>query len=248
MSLVSRHLARHAAAQLAASAGGAIIANGAKVAPAPKSQNPEYAELLEQLGQDLHRLSNTQSVELKIAAKAEMVGRYEDWVLGALIAGEKGQAAQDEIVATMLIWNIDIQDWTMALQIGAHVLAHGLSLPERIKRTPATVIAEEIAEASLKDASAVDHGALIATQALTDGHDMPDEVRAKLMKAIGRKLMTEAEAFDPEAEGASAGGKPALINAALTALKRALVLDDKAGVKKDIETLERELKKLTLPT
>lgn len=247
MSLVSRHLARHAAAKLASTAGAAIITNGAKVAPEPKSHNPEYAELLEKLGEDLHRLSNTQSVELKIVAKAEMIGRYEDWVLGALIAGEQGKAVQDEIVATMLLWNLDLRDWTMALQIGAHVLTNGLSLPERIKRTPATVIAEEIAETSLKDVTAVDHGTLIATQTLTDGHDMPDEVRAKLMKAIGRKLMADAAAFDPDAGGASAGGKPALINAALVALKRALALDEKAGVKVDIGTLERELKKLALP-
>ena len=172
-----------------------------------------------------------------------MIGRYDDWVLGALVAGEEGKAAQDEVVATMLVWNIDVQNWTMALQIGAHVLTHGLSLPERYKRTPATLIAEEIADASLRVVDAVDHGTLVATDTLTEGHDMPDQVRAKLMKAIGRKLMAEADAFDPEAEGANAGGKPALISAALTALKRALVLDDKAGVKKDIEILERELKK-----
>lgn len=237
MSLVARHLARHAAAALA---GTALTAPAAAAAPVV---NPEYAAILEQLGEDLHRLSNTQSVELKVKTKAEMIGRYDDWVLGALVAGEDGKAAQDEVVATMLVWNIDVQNWTMALQIGAHVLTHGLSLPERYKRTPATLIAEEIADASLRVVDAVDHGTLVATDTLTEGHDMPDQVRAKLMKAIGRKLMAEADAFDPEAEGANAGGKPALISAALTALKRALVLDEKAGVKKDIEILERELKK-----
>lgn len=242
MSLVSRHLARHAAGALA---GAAAIATAAA---APPVSNPEYAAMLEQLGEDMQRLSNTQSVELKIKAKTEMIGHYDDWVLGALVAGEQGKAAQDEIVATMLVWYIDVQNWTMALQIGAHVLTHGLSLPERYKRTPATLIAEEIADMSLKLVDAVDHGTLIATQVLTDEHDMPDEVRAKLMKAIGRKLLAEADAFDPDAEGASAGGKPALMTAALAALKRALVLDDKAGVKKDIEKLERELKNLAAPT
>jgi hypothetical protein len=242
MSLVSRHLARHAAGALASAA---VIATAAA---APPVSNPEYAAMLEQLGEDLQRLSNTQSVELKIKAKAEMIGRYDDWVLGALVAGEQGKAAQDEVVATMLVWNIDVQNWTMALQIGAHVLTHGLSLPERYKRTPATLIAEEIADTSLKLVEAVDHGTLIATQVLTDEHDMPDQVRAKLMKAIGRKLMAEADAFDPDAEGATAGGKPALISAAVGAFKRALILDDKAGVKRDIENLERELKNLTPPT
>lgn len=244
MSLVSRHLARHAAAALA----GTALSSPAAAAAAAPVVNPEYAAMLEQLGEDLHRLANTQSVELKVKAKAEMIGRYDDWVLGALVAGEEGKAAQDDVVATMLVWNIDIQNWTMALQIGAHVLTHRLSLPERYKRTPATLIAEEIADASLRVVDAVDHGTLVATDTLTEGHDMPDQVRAKLMKAIGRKLMAEADTFDPDAEGANAGGKPALISAALVALKRALVLDDKAGVKKDIENLERELKKLAPPT
>lgn len=242
MSLVSRHLARHAAAALAGAAPVALAS------AAPPVTNPEYAAMLEQLGEDLRRLSNTQSIELKVKTKAEMIGRYDDWVLGALVAGEQGKAVQDEIVARMLVWNLDVQNWTMALQLGAHVLSHGLSLPEGYKRTPATLIAEEVAEASLKVVEAVDHGTLIATQTLTDGHDMPDEVRAKLMKAIGRKLMAEADAFDPDADGATAGGKPALVNAALAALKRALVLDDGAGVKRDIENLERELKRLASGT
>lgn len=245
MSLVARHLARHAAAALA---GTAVTALTAAASAAPPVTNPEYAAMLEQLGEDLHRLSNTQSVELKVKAKAEMIGRYDDWVLGALVAGEDGKAAQDEVVATMLVWNIDVQNWTMALQIGAHVLTHRLSLPERYKRTPATLIAEEIADASLRVVDAVDHGTLVGTATLTENHDMPDQVRAKLMKAIGRKLMAEAEAFDPDAEGATAGGKPALISAALDALKRALVLDDKVGVKKDIEILDRELKRLASNT
>ena len=38
------------------------------------------------------------------------------------------------------------------------------------------------------------------------------------------------------------------MEAALNALRRAVTLDDKVGVKKDIEKLERELKKLAPPT
>ncbi len=220
-----------------------------KAAPAnpDAGADTEYGRLLEELGTDLAALSNIQSVERKIEAKRSMIERYTPWVEGVLLAGEEGGAVQDEIVANMLVWHMDVQNWPMALQIGAYMLTHRLSLPERYKRTPATVIAEEIAETSLRDGSAVDHGTLIATQALTDPHDMPDEVRAKLMKAIGRKLVAEAEAFDPDAEGATAGGKPAILSAALDAFKRAAALDRKAGVVKNIETLERELKKLAPP-
>lgn len=242
MSLARRHRERMAAIALA---GVALAAPAAEAAPAP--ENSEYSMLLEQLGEDFTKLSNIQSIERKIEEKRAMIVRYDSWVDGALLAGSQGEAVQDEIVANMLIWNMDIQNWTMALQIGTHVLSHGLKLPERYKRTAATVIAEEVAEASLANVEAVDHGTLIATRTLTDDQDMPDEVRAKLMKAIGRKLVAEADAFDPDAD-AGAGGKPALIAAALEALKRALTLDQRVGVKKDIETLERELAKLSPPT
>ena len=174
MSLVSRHLARHAAGRVAAAA--------AKAAPVPtlESLDPDYAALLEVLGADLHTLHNIQSIERKIEAKRGMIERYKDWVDGALRAGADGKAAQDDIVAAMLIWSLDIQDWTYALQIGAHVLAHGVSLERFVKRTAGTVIAEEVADASIKDIGAVDHGTLVATEILTAEQDMPDEVRAKV--------------------------------------------------------------------
>ncbi len=243
MSLARRHRERMAAIALA---GVALTAPSAgEAAPAP--ENTEYSMLLEQLGEDFTKLSNIQSIERKIEEKRAMIVRYDSWVEGALLAGSQGEAVQDEIVANMLIWNMDIQNWTMALHIATHVLTHGLRLPERYKRTAATVIAEEVADASLANVAAVDHGTLIATRTLTDDQDMPDEVRAKLMKAIGRKLVAEADAFDPDGD-AGAGGKPALIAAALEALKRALSLDQRVGVKKDIETLERELTKLSPPT
>jgi len=73
-----------------------------------------------------------------------MIDTYRPWIEGAL-AAEK--PAQDEIVGTMLVWAIDIGEWPLALDIARHVLAHGLALPERYRRTPGTLIAEEVAEA-----------------------------------------------------------------------------------------------------
>ena len=73
---------------------------------------------------------------------------------------------------------------------------------------------------------------------------MPDQARAKLHRAIGFDFMAQAEAFDPTAESAIAGGKPFLIGAALRQLNTALKLDQRVGVKKQVEQLEREEKKL----
>lgn len=201
----------------------------------------EYQMKLMALGHDLRTLSNTQSIERKIALKREMIGAYIPWLQGAL-AAEK--PAQDEIVGTMLVWAIDIAEWPLALDLAEHVLTHGLALPERYRRTPATLIAEQVAEAGIGADPNVDLATLQIVESLTEGHDMPDEVRAKVKKAVGLAFKANAEAFDPTAESAVAGGKRAMIGAAIDSLTRALALDAKCGVKKIISSLEAEAKRL----
>lgn len=241
-SLIARRMTE---AQAVVDAGG-VTDPYALTAPAP-IENEEYRDLLEQLGEDLSRLSQTESTEAKIEAKHHMVDRYRDWIEGVLRAGQEGAATQDDIIAITFIWFLDIKDWQMAAQIGAHILTHKIKL-ERHKRNPACILAEDVAEAALKDLAAVDFGTLVAIDELTAPHDMPDEVRAKLKKAIGRNLAEQAANFDPEASEGPAGGKAALIEAALEPLRRALELHKKSGVIKDIEMLERELKKITSTT
>lgn len=241
-SLVARRMAE---TQTQIDAGG-VVDPYALTAPAP-IENEEYRDLLEQLGEDLNRLSLIQSTEAKIEAKRQMLDHYRDWICGVLRAGQDGAATQDDIIAITYIWFLDIQDWEMAVQIGAHILTHNIKV-ERHKRTPACILAEDAALAAINDLSAVDHGTLIVIDELTAPHDMPDEVRAKLKKAIGRNLAHQAANFDPEASEGPAGGKAALIEAALEQLRRALELHKKSGVIKDIEMLERELKKITSDT
>src|SRR3546814_16228702 len=78
-----------------------------------------------------------------------MARKYLAWVEGALKAGEDGKAAQDEIVVTMMIWMIDFRAIDAALDLAAHVLKHGLKLPERYNRTAGSLVAEEIATVAL---------------------------------------------------------------------------------------------------
>lgn len=225
-------------AQSARSAGAVRAAAAPQMDDATPAAS-EYALLLTALGVDLRELQNIQSVERKIEAKRGKIARYLPWVEGALAAETP---VQDEIVATMLIWSIDLADWPLALKLAEHVLAHGLELPERYKRTPATLVAEEVAEGGLATIPGVDLDTLQKVYALTESADMHDQVRAKLHKAIGLALKNHADVFDPEAESAPAGGKPALIDAALSHFAAALKLDAKCGVKKLIEALERARK------
>lgn len=204
----------------------------------------EYAQLLASLHNDLRTLHDIQSVDAKIARKRDMIDAYLPWVNGALDAGEDGRANQDEIVVTILVWALDIQNWDLALTLASHVLEHGLALPERYKRTPACLVVEEIADAAKADPAAVPLDVLLRTQGGAAGHDMPDQVKAKLLRAIGLAWSAKADAFDPTAEDAMAGGKAAMVDASLTALKEARRLHAQVGVAKAIEKLEREAKAL----
>ena len=242
MSLARRHREFTLAAQAAALAASVALEGTAPPMPTEGAAASEYQQLLIALGEDRRQLQSIQSTEGKIALKHTLIGRYRAWVEGAISAAT---AAQDEIVARMFTWAVDVADWPYALEIARHVLAHGLAMPEGFKRAPAVYLAEDIATAGLGPVITVDLETLQATAALTEAHDMPDQVRAKLEKALGIAFRTAAENFDVEAESAVAGGLPALVEAALSHFNRAVELDKNSGVKKSIEALERQLKNLT---
>lgn len=226
--------------KLAALSGGQA---GATSAPAMPTEGPvasEYQQLLASLQIDMNRLRQIESTEKKIEAKAEMIGTYLPWIEGALAAETP---AQDEIVANMLVWAIDVADWDLAFRIATHVVNNDLALPERYKRKPVTLIVEEVAEAGLAPQPRI---TLLEMQRFEDAFiagDMHDQVKAKLYKALGLAFKSAADAFDPAADNAVAGGKSGLLAQALTHFQAALSLDKGSGVKKLIEALERDLKK-----
>lgn len=202
----------------------------------------EYAALRVLLHDNLRTLSDIASHEARVPVKVEMARAFAPWIEGVLAS--EGQAAQDEVLVTNLVWAIDYRDFDYALRLAAHAIRHGLAMPEKFTRTPACYLAEEVATIANAEFDAVSLDHLLAVQQLIDGHDMHDAVRAKLLKAIGRRYAQRAANFDPAADNAPAGGKAAYVETALENLRRALQLDANVGVKKDIERLEREAKKL----
>ncbi|AUW59449.1 terminase [Sphingobium sp. SCG-1] len=217
-------------------------------APRPETgaEATEYELIMQQLGNDMRQLSDIQSQELKIEAKRAMVASYADHVAGALHAADAtGKAVQDEILVTMMIWNFDIGAWDYALLLAEHVLRYRLTLPDRFKRTAATMIAEEVAEgafAAFRIDTDFPLDVLQRALGLTEGYDMPDQVRAKLNKAIALQLLRVATAAEEKGDG-PAGGPTAARRQALAHFQRALSLDSKVGVKKDIEKLTALLNK-----
>lgn len=185
-----------------------------------------YELMLAKLAIDRRRLKDIKSIARKIEVKrAELLPDYVEYVAGALSGG---RGAQDDVLTTVMIWRVDVGDFAGALDIARYAIAHRMTLPDQYDRTLATAIAEEFAEASLasfkKGATSmrVDGAQLVEVLELTNSHDMHDQVRAKLHKAIG---------YTAERDG--------LLQTALEHLRCALDLDERAGVKQDIARIEK---------
>jgi hypothetical protein len=135
-----------------------------------------------------------------------------------------------------MIWCADCGNIADALRIGEYALRHKLPMPDQYQRTTATVLVEEICDPLLAAFKAdptkapISADLLEALRGLTQNEDMPDEVRAKLLKALGYTLRLEEQ---QESRVTAVGY-----------LRHAAVLSPKkAGVTRDIEILQRQLDK-----
>ncbi|WP_054633101.1 phage terminase small subunit [Pantoea stewartii] len=183
-----------------------------------------YDLMLLQLNEDRRRLKGIQSTVTKAQVKIEVLPKYAAWAEGVLSVDG---AQQDDVIMYVMLWRIDAGDYAGALTIGRHALKHGWVMPVG-KRNTATVLAEEMADAAkaaMLAGTPFDSDLLLQTLDAVDGEDMPDQSRARLHKSIGW-VQTESNPVS-----------------ALNHLKHALQLDEKCGVKKDIEQLERKLRK-----
>ncbi len=202
--------------------------------PATRADATQYELMLAKLAEDRRRLHAAQSIERRAEIKRLLLPEYGPWIAGVL-DGDHG--IQDDVFMTVLVWLIDVGDFPAALQLAAYALRHKLTLPDQYKRTLGCLLAEEFAEMALRAQVAqapMDTESLITLSELVALEDMPDEVRAKLHKAIGYAMIQ---------------GKPGEQeqNSALVHLRRALQLHDKCGVKRDIELIERAMRKAQEP-
>ncbi len=189
-----------------------------------------YELQLMQLAEHRRTLKGIQSIERKIDAKRTMLPVYKPWIDGLLAADRGGQ---DDVLVTVMLWTLDTGDLEGALPMASYVLRHGLSTPDRYERTAATMIAEEVADTAIKqqEASAGPSLPLLNRYlALLADCDIFDQVRAKLHKAVGRACLADG-----------------LKQQAAEHYRRAIELHDKVGIKKELEVLERELKKEQQP-
>ncbi|MYL22549.1 terminase [Halomonas alkaliantarctica] len=193
------------------------------------TQNGEQYELMAAALWEARRtLKGIKSLQAKIEKKRELLPQFAPYIEGVLAAGN---GAQDDVLMTALVWRIDVGDLKGALDIAEYAMQHNLQTPDRYERDTASLVAEESADQAMRmlaeesnDAAAL-VDLLDRAETLVEGHDMHDEIRAKLHKSLG---------YAHRQAGHPVG--------ALAHLKDALALNERAGVKKDIEKLERELK------
>ncbi|MGQ7261210.1 phage terminase small subunit [Vreelandella sp. V005] len=197
--------------------------------PGEQQQGEQYELYNRALYEATRSLKDIKSIEHKVEKKRELLPDFMPYVDGVL--GE-GKGAKDDVLMTLMIWCIDTGDYEKALQIGAYAVKHNLDTPDRYARNTVSVLAEEIAEGvkiqlAKEDADADALANVMARAvAIIGDADMHDEIKAKVHKYYGYALRA---AEDNEG--------------ALAQLKRALELNDKIGVKQDIQRLESAIKK-----
>ena len=195
----------------------------ADTAAQPRDQHAAnaYELVLLKLAEDKRRLKEVKSMERKAEVKAQLLPEYLPWITGVL---ESEAGRQDDVLMTVFVWAIDIGNFDLALQIGAYAIEHKLVMPDQYQRDVPSVLAEEIADVAIKaddERRITMLSSLALTLDLTAGCDMHDVIRAKIHKACGYALR-------------AAGN----LEQARTTLARALELDQRSGVKKDIERLD----------
>lgn len=218
MSYARRHFEKTTAEIAAAEAGGADLGSLSA-----------YQRLLKNLHDDKVLLKSVNSIADKVHIKKQALPAYQEWIDGITAAG--AVQADDRVAATVIVWMIDcgLLDEAMPL---ADVLIHsGLESADEYSRSMPEIIVEQMAAQieSGSEISAENLKTLIewATAKKEDGlHEinLADVIRAKLLKAAGEK----AEAADDN-------------ETALNLYRQAVGYNDKAGVKKRIEALEKQL-------
>lgn len=228
-------------------------------------QGDAYGLMRVKLSQDKNRLSQIQSHEKRAELKARLLPEYLDWIETSL---STGNGAQDQVLTTVMVWAFDAGAYVLGLQIAGYVIGRRMPMADDYKRSPAAIVIDELSNAYLKGqwsplivqtgedgtrelvaatSDDADVGRaraaalLIQADTLTAEQDAPDQARAKLHKAIAYAALGKVQNAD---EADLAAIEPEALRVALARLQRALELDSNAGVKKDIERIERAQSKV----
>ena len=184
-----------------------------------------YQQLQQQYIADKTLLSNLASMQDKIAYKAQALPKYQDWLNSVLQSGQAHPS--DTLTPNLLIWQIDCGQLNEAMPLAQFAIEHNLQSSDEYQRNLPTIIIEQYAEQISQGAAINPEHLRTLVQWATEKqnnqhtHNIPDTVRAKLLKAAGEQL----EESDPQT--------------ALALYQQALGYNEKVGVKKQIEALRK---------
>ena len=177
---------------------------------------------LAQMAQDKRQLKEIQSTERRQELKAELMAENWNAYIDGALAADSG--AHDPVISQMLPWCFDVGDIERALRVGDYLIRHDLPAPESFARSAPAVFAEawlKTPDGVIPPISALQLGDVLET---ISGHDMVDEILAKLHRALGEALYSEGDN-----------------ERALTHLRRAVELNPKVGAKPMIAKIEKEV-------
>lgn len=227
-------------------------ATTAAIYPEDSPEARQYAILMAELQNDLVEVKQNRSREAETAAKLEKLPKYTAHIDAAMeTMAQTGLALQDEIFARIMVWEFDVGNFERALQMASFMLQYEIPMPANFAKTDtATFIVRQLSDAALAAqvrGTPIDIALLIRAEEKTRDYDMPDQARALLHKALAtayKDLAKSLEADSNDDTAKAAGYKSALFEA-YSNFDRAFALDDKCGVKQDLERTKAKLDKLT---
>lgn len=190
-----------------------------------------YQRLYKSLKDDKAILKNIASIQDKIKAKAAMIPNYSDWIQGVI---DTGRAAEDDqVTPTLLVWMIDTGALDQAMPLAQLAIETQMASTDEYSRTMPEIIIEQMAEqiSAGSDISLTNLQTLIdwVTAKADNGlhiNNMPDQIRAKLLKAAGERAEEQEE-----------------IEHAIALYEQALAYNERCGVKKRLDALKKQLEK-----
>lgn len=177
-----------------------------------------YSKIELQFATHQRYLSNINSKEKTLEAKAELLADYQGYIDGVLASGV---GTQDDILMSLMVWHGDVGNIDDALDIATYAVEHGLEMPMNYKRNVQTTITDLVSDYALAKPEQVSVEQLEDTLALVADADMADEATAKLHRALGEALSEDD------------------LSKAITHLERAIELDASVGAKKTLSRLKK---------
>lgn len=178
---------------------------------------------------EFYQMGHIKSRARRKDVKRQVLGRHQEW-LDSVMQRQQWQGDETNMFVWLTLWTLDIGEWKRGLDLARFALISGMTSPKEFNRSLAETVCEEIVGGILKAGDCHPYLNLLEDlAALLKGHDMADQITAKLYKARGLAWMT----LEP--------------SKARDMLLKALAFDVEVGVKRHLNTLNGHSRQSSSP-